>query len=1346
MKRFNQIVAILAIVLLMASVAERQATAQLANPLSSADGYEDSLNNGYSVTKIGSPSFTSIAGTGTPVDTGDDGNVDVPIGFDFGFFGATYSDVQVSGNALAYLGTGYAVADFYLPGGNPNGAHPEDNGGSIRTNYSGPLVAFGWDDWNVGDALTTGGIFSQTRGSAGSREFVVEFDSVARFAGDPRGVDSLQMIFHEGSNEISMHFPTTDGPYDNGLAIGIQGDEFTYLQALYLDGDASVGTGKPANGEALLWTPPVNPPTMNVTINRADGRVTMTNNTGVAQNIKGYEISSLEGEFNPGVAPFLADSDANWVQLSADDGGDLSEGHLTTGVIAAGATVDFGAGSWQPYFKEEAEFKFIDASGNTLRGPLTYVGDAGAGDGPFAFIDLNFDGTINIQDWVTFRNNVGNDLDALATVAQLYRNSDLNGDRLHSTRDFVIFAENYDAANGIGAFAAIQGVPEPSTLALMTVMGLGGALTRRRRRQQHCRIAPNIVAPLATKRVSPLVALLAAVGCLLLPSLASAQLPLFFENFDSLPYGPTVEEVGARAGDNVWTDVAPDGWVIDRSNVPGFDEPADNNGVQEWIGWNFANRDWWAAEGQNRAQFTNARGGIMVADPDEWDDATHPDSAANGWYETEAVMPPVAVTGLPANVVRLQFDSSWRPEFDSNFQQSVAITASFDGGPDTEILRWLSDPASPDFHPDATNEEIAIDIANPAGANELTLKYRMFDAGNDWWWAIDNLEVIAVGDPLNVEVNKTTGEIRLTTGDLPSVFSSYNIVSESGALDGPGWEAGNLASAAAGGGSPADTDGDGDVDGADYLNLTRAGASLDDWKQDFGGTNFGSPGEQFEVLNGSDNQLFEANLLGTAASIGAFSGQSIGIGYDTSVGSEDLTFVYTTPSGSEIEGTVSYIGGIGGVSSVPEPSSLVLSALAAAGVVLRRRRTSRYNDLGASMIVSTKPLLALGTALTCLAMWTASTQAQTNERLYNLGEAEPNDGAGSVVGSGSGSFGVTWDDAGQPNMNQFQDLTPVGSPTYATVSGRPDGGSGLGVEFNGASSQYLRAVRVGAPSTTVTSTTQAGGTLDYFDLNNRGMAFWVQPGAADGPQSIVMDTNQHGVRINDSENFSMRYGGVEFDTNVAATPGTWFHVEVVQTAGGGAQMYIDGNGAASATGGYNVADEAPLVVGANTRGTLSSFEGGTEEFFTGIVDELSIFVLGTSDAGTSFGEYDFVSDNARAIDVLGASPNLADINRDGSVSGNGTGPAASDDVTAFVNGWQFRNFASGRLLGGLNTISRGDINVDGIVNIDDWALINAASPAVGAAILNSLAAVPEPSSCLLAIAGLMACVCRRTPR
>src|SRR5690606_2993176 len=115
------------------------------------------------------------------------------------------------------------------------------------------------------------------------------------------------------------------------------------------------------------------------------------------------------------------------------------------------------------------------------------------------------------------------------------------------------------------------------------------------------------------------------------------------------------------------------------------------------------------------------------------------------------------------------------------------------------------------------------------------------------------------------------------------------------------------------------------------------------------------------------------------------------------------------------------------------------------------------------------------------------------------------------------------------------DLTGVNSPTYRTITGRPDGVGGLGIEFVAAQQQYLRGPNLGDPAASVSSLgANVGGTLDYSTITNRGFQFWVKPTATNA-QSLVMDTNQHGARINSSGRFSMRYAGVDYDSTLQVT-------------------------------------------------------------------------------------------------------------------------------------------------------------------------------------------------------------------
>ncbi len=232
---------------------------------------------------------------------------------------------------------------------------------------------------------------------------------------------------------------------------------------------------------------------------------------------------------------------------------------------------------------------------------------------------------------------------------------------------------------------------------------------------------------------------------------------LFYESFDSVPLGPNVEE--ASKGAKVWTRTPPEGWSVDDTLMPGYgtpDYPA-NDGRTEWSGWAFADVKWWpTVDNQRRSEFTRASGVAAIADPDEWDDATHLQGFFNSFLSTTEI----DVSGKAASSLILTFDSSWRPEgFDDGLpsfpvdadgsktnNQTAVITAQWDNGTPVEVLRWDSDSNGAFYKPDSDfiNEAALVELNNPAGAKKLVLKLGMINAANDWWWAVDNL---AVGEP-----------------------------------------------------------------------------------------------------------------------------------------------------------------------------------------------------------------------------------------------------------------------------------------------------------------------------------------------------------------------------------------------------------------------------------------------------------------------------------------------------------------------------------------------------------------------------------------------------------------------
>jgi hypothetical protein len=97
---------------------------------------------------------------------------------------------------------------------------------------------------------------------------------------------------------------------------------------------------------------------------------------------------------------------------------------------------------------------------------------------------------------------------------------------------------------------------------------------------------------------------------------------------------------------------------------------------------------------------------------------------------------------------------------------------------------------------------------------------------------------------------------------------------------------------------------------------------------------------------------------------------------------------------------------------------------------------------------------------------------------------------------------------------------------------------------------------------------------------------------------------------------------------------------------------------------------------------------------------------------------------------------MGDVNLDGIISGNGTGPSLSDDVTAFISGWNYNN---GTGKGTITSWKNGDLTRDGKTDVADFLRLRSAlNSQVTGAVLTALfgsGAVPEPSAAVLAIFG-----------
>jgi len=189
---------------------------------------------GYSSTEI-TNTLRNISTTGTFIGLGDDQvSGAIPLGFNFDFYGNTYSQAYVSSNGfLAFnsdFNSGCCSGPFLPSNSNPSN-----------------LIAGFWNDLN----LPQGNIRYQTTGTAGSQQFVVGFYDVQHYS---NGVPvTFEMILFEGSNNIELQYGSAPNNGDS-VTIGITNNNSTDALTL-VNSDPSLDVG--ISNRGFLLTHPV---------------------------------------------------------------------------------------------------------------------------------------------------------------------------------------------------------------------------------------------------------------------------------------------------------------------------------------------------------------------------------------------------------------------------------------------------------------------------------------------------------------------------------------------------------------------------------------------------------------------------------------------------------------------------------------------------------------------------------------------------------------------------------------------------------------------------------------------------------------------------------------------------------------------------------------------------------------------------------------------------------------------------------------------------------------------------------------------------------------------------------
>ena len=261
-----------------------------------------------------------------------------------------------------------------------------------------------------------------------------------------------------------------------------------------------------------------------------------------------------------------------------------------------------------------------------------------------------------------------------------------------------------------------------------------------------------------------------------------------------------------------WSPDAPEGWTRESS-------VADLGAQPEFNGWTFLTKEFWIDQQGDQARSTFAKGDnvLAVSDPDAIDDfldigggGTTEKGIYNGWLST----PEISLAGVEAEKISLSFDSSYRP-----YPTMVGkVEVSFDSGGNWDELLLLNDDTVEGGTSSLSraNATEVLEVNNP-GEGTVMFRWVMEDAGNDWWWAIDNIRVNTPfsGNPLApIEAGQWS-------------FTATAGATLEGDIDGNGKVefADFLRLSAAFGsdvapGTPEDIDGSGTVDFADFLKLS----------------------------------------------------------------------------------------------------------------------------------------------------------------------------------------------------------------------------------------------------------------------------------------------------------------------------------------------------------------------------------------------------------------------------------------------------------------------------------------------------------------------------------------------
>ena len=201
----------------------------------------------YFISRQGTFSPATLSGNETGVTLGDDElSANLPIGFNFEFFGDSYSEFYISSNGfITFLNENSNDEE-----GCCSGASLPDDGDDIKA-----LIAYAWSDLDP----SSGGIISyETMGTAPNRTLIIDFDGVYHFEGSEWKITTQVKLF-ETSNIVEIHstsiIPVNVPDEDYLVTQGIE--NATQDEAFFLPG-RNAGSNWGTTNEYVAFIPSTN--------------------------------------------------------------------------------------------------------------------------------------------------------------------------------------------------------------------------------------------------------------------------------------------------------------------------------------------------------------------------------------------------------------------------------------------------------------------------------------------------------------------------------------------------------------------------------------------------------------------------------------------------------------------------------------------------------------------------------------------------------------------------------------------------------------------------------------------------------------------------------------------------------------------------------------------------------------------------------------------------------------------------------------------------------------------------------------------------------------------------------